>query len=139
MAALVGAGYTVAGKKLLQRYSPLSLTIYAFLIGCLGMIPFISPSLFEEVSKMSLNGWGAVLFLAIFPTVIGYVLWYVVLEIKNASEIRVYLYFTPDLATIISYLMINEEITFLFVVGGGMVILGLYIANTGKFKIKLIG
>ena len=94
VAALVGAGYTVAGKKLLQRYSALSLTIYAFLIGSLGLIPFISPSLFEEVIQMSAVGWGAVLFLAFFPTVTSYTLWYVALEIKRASEISVYLYFT---------------------------------------------
>jgi drug/metabolite transporter (DMT)-like permease len=139
LASIAGAGYTVAGKKLLNRYSPLSLTIYAFLIGCIGLVPFITTSLFEELSNMSIAGWGAVIFLAIFPTVIGYVLWYVVLELKKASEISIYLYFTPVLATIISYFMLNEEITFLFIIGGGLVILGLYIANTNRFKIKLLG
>jgi drug/metabolite transporter (DMT)-like permease len=132
LAAVVGAGYTVAGKKLLQRYSPLSLTMYAFLIGSIGLIPFISPSLFIEVEQMSLVGWGAVLFLAIFPTVIGYVLWYVVLEIKAASEISIYLYFTPILSTIIGYFLLDEKITLFFILGGALVIIGLYIVNTYK-------
>lgn len=137
VAALVGAGYTVAGKKLLQRYSPLSLTIYVFLIGSLGLIPFISPSLFEEVVRMSPVGWGAVLFLAFFPTVVSYTLWYVALEIKKASEISVYLYFTPVLSTIIAYFLLDEKITLLFVLGGALVIFGLYIINLSKRPIKL--
>jgi len=137
LAALVGAGYTVAGKKLLQRYSPLSLTMYAFLIGSIGMIPFITPSLIKEVGQMSLAGWGAVLFLAIFPTVIGYVLWYVVLEIKAASEISIYLYFVPILSTIIGYFLLYEKITLLFILGGALVLLGLYIVNVYRKPIKI--
>jgi len=129
IAAIMGAGYTIAGKKLLKRYSALSLTVYAFLLGSLGLIPFITTSLFEEVATMSIIGWSTILYLGIFPTVIGYVLWYVALEIKTASEISVYLYFIPVLSTIISYFLFDEQITWLFIVGGGLVILGLYIVN----------
>jgi drug/metabolite transporter (DMT)-like permease len=129
IAALVGAGYTIAGKKLLQRYSALSLTVYVFLLGSLGLLPFLSPSLATQVGAMSLRGWGAVLFLAVFPTVIGYILWYVALEIKSASEISVFLYFIPVLSTIISYFMFQESITWLFIFGGALVILGLFIVN----------
>jgi len=129
ISALVGAGYTIAGKKLLERYTALSLTIYAFLFGCLGLLPFLSPSLVTEVASLTWRGWGAVLFLAVFPTVIGYVLWYVVLEVKTASEISASLYFIPVLSTIISYFLFHEKITLLFLLGGVLVILGLIIVN----------
>ena len=132
--ALVGAGYTVAGKKMLSRYSALSLTVYAFLFGSLGLIPFISNSLFEEVAAMSVTGWSVVIFLGIFSTVISYVLWYVALEIKSASKISVYLYFIPVLSTIISYILFQDKITWLFVFGGALVILGLYIANKQRIE-----
>jgi len=132
IAALVGAGYTIAGKKLLQRYSALSLTVYAFLFGSLGLLPFLSSSLVTEVTSLSWIGWGAVLFLAFLPTVIGYVLWYVALEIKSASEISVFLYFIPVLSTIISYFLFQESITWLFILGGILVIGGLIIVNIQK-------
>ena len=134
LAAVLGAGYTVAGKKMLQRYSALSLTVYVCLLGSLGLIPFISSSLFEEVAAMSLTGWSVVIFLGVFPTVIGYVLWYVALEIKSASEISVYLYFVPVLSTIISYILFRDEITWLFVFGGALVILGLHVVNKQSSK-----
>ena len=134
LAAVVGAGYTVAGKKMLRRYSALSLTAYVCLLGSLGLIPFISSSLFEEVVAMSLTGWSVVIFLGVFPTVIGYVLWYVALEIKSASETSVYLYFVPVLSTIISYILFRDEITWLFIFGGAIVILGLHVVNKQSSK-----
>jgi drug/metabolite transporter (DMT)-like permease len=132
--AIVGAGYTVAGKKMLSRYSALSLTVYAFLFGSLGLIPFISNSLFEEVVAMSVTGWSVVIFLGIFSTVISYVLWYVALEIKSASKISVYLYFIPVLSTIISFILFQDKITWLFIFGGALVILGLYIVNKQRIE-----
>jgi len=136
IAAIMGAGYTIAGKKLLQRYSALSLTVYAFLLGSIGLIPFISTSLFEEVTSMSIIGWSTILYLGIFPTVIGYVFWYIALEIKTASEISVFLYFIPVLSTIISYFFFDEQITWFFIFGGILVILGLFIVNQQKNCIK---
>jgi len=136
LAAALGAGYTVAGKKMLQRYSALSLTVYVCLLGSLGLIPFISNSLFEEVAAMSLTGWSVVIFLGVFPTVVGYVLWYVALGIKSASEISVYLYFVPVLSTIISYVLFRDEITWFFVFGGALVILGLHVVNKQSSKVN---
>lgn len=129
VSAFVGAGYTIAGKKLLVRYSALSLTVYAMLFGCLGLLPFLSSSLVTETLALSLRGWGAVLFLALLPTVVGYVLWYVALEVKTASEISVFLYFIPVLSTIISYVLFNEYISVFFALGGMLVIAGLIVVN----------
>jgi drug/metabolite transporter (DMT)-like permease len=132
VSAIVGAGYTIAGKKLLERYSAFSLTVYAFLFGSLGLLPFLSSSLITEATTLSWTGWGAVLFLAFLPTVVGYILWYVALEIKTASEISVFLYFIPVLSTIISYFLFQEPVTWLFILGGVLVIGGLIIVNMKK-------
>jgi drug/metabolite transporter (DMT)-like permease len=129
VAAAMGALYTVAGKKLLSRYSALSLTVYAMLLGSLGLLPFLSKSLLDEVSAMSTRGWIAVIFLGICSTVIGYILWYVALKIKTASEVSVYLYAIPVLSTIISYVLFDDKITLLFIFGGLLVIVGLVIVN----------
>lgn len=134
LGAIMGAFYTIAGKKLLDRYSALSLTVYAMLLGSLGLIPFLSMSLFEEVSAMSVNAWFAVLFLGVCSTVIAYLFWYVALEIKTASEISIYLYAIPVVSTIISYFLLGEEITLFFIFGGILVIAGLIVVNMTKKK-----
>jgi len=131
IAAVMGAFYTIGGKKLLSRYTALSLTVYAMLLGSLGLIPFLSSSLFDQVAAMSFNSWFAVIFLGVFSTVVGYVLWYTALEVKTASEVGVYLYGVPVLSTIISYLWFSDEITLFFILGGVLVIVGLIIVNRG--------
>lgn len=134
LAAIMGAFYTVTGKGLLRRYSALSLTAYAMLLGSLGLIPFLNMSLFEEISAVSLEGWFAVIFLGLFSTVIGYVLWYTALEIKTASEVSVYLYCVPILSTLFSYFLFDDKITLLFIFGGALVILGVIIVNLSNKK-----
>lgn len=129
IAALSGAFYTVAGKKLLSRYNALSLTVYAMLLGSIGLIPLIRVSLFKEAASMSLQVWGAIIFLGIFSTVIGYFLWYNALELRTASEISVYLYAIPVVATIASYFLFGDQITLMFIFGGILVILGLILVN----------
>jgi drug/metabolite transporter (DMT)-like permease len=139
LAAFVGAVYTTFGKKLLTRYNPLSLTAYAFLIGNLGLIPFISRSFFEEITSLSLVTWSSVLFLAIFPTVIAYSLWYTALKVKKASELSVYLYVTPVIATLLGAVFLDEQITIFYILGGAFVLFGLYIVNKQRRrKLKLI-
>ncbi len=136
IAAAVGAFYTIAGKKLLTRYSGLSLTVYAMLLGSIGLLPLtINNSLISQITNLSIKGWFALMFLGIFSTVIGYAIWYIALEKKTASEISIYLYLIPVLSTIISYFLLNEEITLMFILGGILVISGLAIVNM-KTKIE---
>jgi len=136
IAALMGSLYTIAGKKLLTRYSPLSLTIYAMLLGSLVLIPIalITPSFPSEILHMSLRSWFAVLFLGLCSTVIGYVLWYVGLEMTSAARVSGFLYGIPVLSTIISYLLFDDRLTILFFVGGFFVICGLSVINKKEKK-----
>lgn len=131
IAAIMGAFYTIVGKKLLSRYNGLSLTAYAIILGSIGLIPFafLSSNLVEEVSNMSITVWGAVIFLGLFSTVIGYAIWYIALEVKNASELSVYLYAIPVFSTIFSYYLLKDQITYFFIIGGLLVIIGLIIVN----------
>lgn len=137
VATIMAALYTIAGKKLLERYNGLSLTTYVILLGSIGLIPFISKSLFDEVVEMPVETWIAVIFLGLFSTVIGYIIWYVALEMKTASEISIYLYAIPIISTIVSYFWFGYQITEFFIFGGILVILGLIIVNTKKNNKKI--
>lgn len=138
LASIVGAIYTIAGKKFMKRYDPLSLTAYAFLFGNLGLLVFVRPLFFEQVMNLSWQVWVAVLFLACFPTVLAYTFWYSALEVKPASELTVYLYFTPVISTLVSVLFFNEKITPFYLVGGFLVIFGLYIVNKKKKRFNYV-
>jgi len=136
VSALMGAFYTISGKKLLSRYNGLSLTAYAMFFGSICLIPLVSSSLISEVSQMQPITWFAIIFLGIFSTVLGYAIWYMALEIKNASDISIYLYAIPVISTIVSFILFKDEITIFFLFGGAFVILGLYLVNKKNKKIQ---
>ncbi len=129
VAAISAAFYTIAGKKLLSRYTALSLTTYAMLLGSIGLLPFLNSSLISEVTQMSLPTMGSILFLGVCSTVISYMLWYVALQIKDASEISIYLYCIPVITIIIDLLVFRERISYLFLFGAIFIILGLRIIS----------
>ena len=133
IAAIMGAFYTIYGKKLLERYTGFSLTAYAMLLGSIGLIPFLHPiidgNIQNQVSGLSPIGWFAIIFLGVFSTTIGYAIWYIALKIKNASDISPYLYAIPVLSTIVSYFLFDDKITLFFILGGAFVIIGLAIVN----------
>lgn len=130
VAAIMGALYTVAGKKLLTKYNGLSLTTYAMLLNSICLIPLIRNSLFTQIPQLSYTTWMALIFLGFVSTVVGYIIWYVALETKTASEVSVYLYLIPIISTIISYMLFKDPITPLFIIGGILVIIGLVIVNS---------
>ncbi|MEM0492616.1 MAG: DMT family transporter [Candidatus Thermoplasmatota archaeon] len=129
--AILGSLYTIFGKRLLSRYSGLSLTLYAILLGSIVLIPlsiFYAP-LTDEVMNISLISWLAILFLGLISTTLAYVLWYIALEKKTASEISIYLYGVPLLSTFISYILFKEGLTLYFILGAGLIITGLVCIN----------
>lgn len=129
VAAVMGALYIVAGKRMLSRYSPLSLTVYAMLLGSLGLLPAVDGSLVRQVRHLSLNAAGAVLFLGLFSTVVSYLLWYVALQRQSASSLSVYLYVIPVVATLLSWMLFGDAITPMYLLGGVLVIAGVAIVN----------
>lgn len=139
VSAIVAALYTIAGKKFLVRYNGLSLTAYAIILGSFGLIPLLHPSInnsfISEISNLSINGWLAVLFLAIFSTVISYSIWYIALQYKTASELSIFLYANPVIASIVSYILFKDPLTEYFILGGSLVIFGLFLVNK-KIKIN---
>ncbi|EMR73747.1 DMT(drug/metabolite transporter) superfamily permease [Thermoplasmatales archaeon SCGC AB-539-N05] len=129
LAAIMGALYTVAGKRMLKKYSALSLTVYAMLLGSLGLLPFINNSIITEVTNMPILSWIAIIFLGVCSTVIGYTLWYMALEIKDVTNVSIYLYCIPIVTITIDFLMFKEGITLLFILGGVLIIMGVIMTS----------
>lgn len=134
IAALMGALYTTAGKRLLNRYSALSLTFYAMLFGSIGLLPLLNTTLVHQVATMSPITWFAVIFLGLFSTVIAYTLWYVILQASEASQVGVYLYLIPIVSILVDVFVFHEPFTWLFILGGILVMTGVIIVNYTKQK-----
>jgi drug/metabolite transporter (DMT)-like permease len=128
-APLSAALYTVLGKSYLRREEPAVLTGYAQSFGLLFLIPLLSDSTFLEVLTLPLRGWIVVLFLGIGSTALGYTVWYKILKVAEASVVGSYSYLVSLIAVLFGHLILSEPFTVNLVVGGVLVMAGVYLAH----------
>jgi len=130
--AALSALYSVIGKPYLQRYPPLVVVFYALLFGTLFTLPLVLanvPQLASETAALSPVGWFTVSFLGVFSTFAGYGLWYQILKATEASAAGAYLYLTTLVAIVSGILLLQESLAFPLLVGGVMVMFGVYAAQ----------
>ena len=93
---------------------------------------FLVPlSLFEfnQWNSFSLLAFANILFLAIICSAIGYFLYSFALKNLDVTVTTIYLNLTPIIGILSGYLILNESILPLQLLGGFLVILSIYIAN----------
>ena len=105
--------------------SPLQLTVWSSVAGLLMLTPvMVVETLSVGIPQPSFNGWLAMIFLAIFSTVIAYV-WFAdgILTI-GAGKSALYVYLVPIFGIYSGYLLLDEKlgasliVAFLLIVGG---------------------
>ncbi len=128
LCAFCWAIYSIVGKRLLKTYDMFSVTAYASALGTLFYIPFVISDIIPTIQNTSINGWMAVLYLALACTVFGYIGWYYALKKTEASKAAVFLNLIP-LFTITMSFFIGEVITLFFLVGATLIIIGVYITQ----------
>ena len=129
LSAFCWAVYSIVGKRLLDKYDPLTLNAYAFALGVVFYFPFVIKD-FGSVFSISLGGWLIVLYLALFCSIFGYIAWYFVLSHVEASKAAIFLNLIP-LFTILLSLLIGEIVTMFLIAGAVCIIYGIYLAQEG--------
>ncbi len=127
------AGYTVAGKSLLDRYPPLLITAASII----GSMIFWLPAGGAEVIRLGwpqlpLEGWLGVLYLAIAVTVVGYFLWFQGLTQVDASSAAPFLFVQPFLGALLAILLLGERLTWATVAGGALILFSVFIVSRRK-------
>jgi len=129
LSAFCWAVYSIMGKRLLERYNPLTLNTYAFALGTVFYLPFVIND-FGAIFFIPLEGWLIILYLALFCSVFGYVAWYFVLSHVDASKAAIFLNLIP-LFTILLSLLIGEIVTIFLIAGAAFIMYGIYLTQKG--------
>ena len=130
ISTLTWTAFTVGGRGFLSRFPPLAAITPIMIVGCLVTLPFTWLKWeWDILFHLSLSGWMSVLFLGIFCSGLAYLFWYSALEEKDSSIVGMYLYLEPFVTLIGAYLLLNEEIKWITLMGGGMILLGVYLAT----------
>ena len=128
IAPLSWAFYTVISKPLLKRYDAMQLTAYITLIGGAMLFPFW-PRTFQEASVLSINGWIAIIYIGFICVSIGYTVWYWALSKKEAYRTAIFVYFIPVSGLAGAYVFLGEVPHTMAIVGGALILLGIWLVN----------
>lgn len=128
VATLSWAAYPILARRIVMERGPIFVSAYMFFIGLLIMLP-ISDGAFTAMGSLSLTTWGAVLFLALFCTVLGYIFYNRSLQILGATTTMAYVYLIPVVAVFFGWLILGEAIHLELILGAAMVILGVVAIN----------
>lgn len=130
-ASIMWVIYSIAFLKMEGRYHPLMITRKIFFYGVLTLAPYM----FYEGWDITWTAFanpvvvGNLLFLGIVASLICYWSWNMVLEKLGAIKATNYLYLNPIVALITSWIVLNERITALALLGTALILTGMYMAQ----------
>ena len=137
--AIFSALYAVLGKSYLRRYPPFTFVAWTLLIGTVLLVPLLiatGNSVLADLQTMGPAGWLPVLYLGIFPTFIGYGIWFRALERIPAASAGAYIYASTLVAVIGGIVILGESLTLGAIAGGAMVIAGVVLAQQFRNRTK---
>jgi drug/metabolite transporter (DMT)-like permease len=86
----------------------------------------------SEISQLTLNGWSGVLFLGVACSGLAYIFWYDGLQAIPTSQVGAFLYLEPLVAVVVAAIVLNEPVLLASLVGGGTILLGVWLVNRVK-------
>ncbi|MBS3920960.1 MAG: DMT family transporter [Deltaproteobacteria bacterium] len=128
--ALAWTSFTIGGKGFISRFPPLATVTTIMVAGCLLVLPLsLLKGEWNNLIHFSLTAWTGILFLGVFCSGLGYLFWYSALERRDSGVVGMYLYLEPFATLIGAYLLLSEEIGWITMMGGGMILCGVFLAT----------
>jgi drug/metabolite transporter (DMT)-like permease len=122
---LMWAGYTIVGKKLMEKYDPFLVVSYVSILGGLLLVPFsLAENSFRLITAVSLQGWLFILFLAFTCSLLGYYIWFYVMKRVKAAVASSFLFGEPLVTALFAVTFVGDRITVPIVAGGLLVFVG---------------
>ncbi|MBT9945910.1 DMT family transporter [Staphylococcus aureus] len=120
--------YFTFQKKYTEKYGFIAFTLYTIMASSPFMLIFI-PEIINDIHGATFTSIVSVLYLAIFPTIIPYVLLAYIVKSVGVSDATMSLYLTPIVSLLLSYLLLDELPTTLAIIGGIITLLGVSLSN----------
>ncbi len=90
---------------------------------------YFSPQLWEEIKVANQQATFAAVYMGVFPAAFAYVGWSYVLNYWSAYKASMYLYSLPLLSTLLGFILLHEESSFLSLSGGIISLMGALLAT----------
>ena len=132
LAAIALSAYNLLVRKLLKDYSALQVSTFSIFAGTLMLTIFLPASVREIRNAMPLHLL-YILILGIFSSAIAYLAWSKAFsKARHASTVSNYMFITPFLTTLLGFIIAKEVPDRSTIIGGTIILLGLFIFNFGE-------
>jgi drug/metabolite transporter (DMT)-like permease len=133
LAGLAYGAYTLLGRGVLARHSPLLVTARSIVWGAVVMVPLAGAEWLGGARPVLSRGAvvGA-LYLAVVITAFGYLLWNWVLARVSAPQVAIFVTVQPIGGAVLGVLLLHEPLTVFTVGGAVLIVLGLWLTVTGR-------
>jgi drug/metabolite transporter (DMT)-like permease len=127
---VVFAAFTVLSKRVAAQFGTITLNTFAFLCGALILLPFTVWDLSRiDVARVSYAAWMSVAYMALFPSIAGYLIYSYALRYLPASRVSSVSYLQPVLATLLAVFFLREQPGAAFAGGAALVLGGVYVTE----------
>lgn len=132
IATISGAIGMLTGRTIFQKYDPLVLMFWAFVISSISFLP---PAIAENIqnpailTSLDIRGIVGIIFGSVFSSAVAYGLYAYGLSKMTASEASLFTYIDPVAGAILAYFMLHEPITIPFLTGTLFIFAGIFIAE----------
>ncbi|MDQ7832657.1 MAG: DMT family transporter [Desulfovibrionaceae bacterium] len=124
------SAYTLAGRSVMARVSPLSAVTWSCLVGgALLFPPALGGGLVADMARASLADWLHLAFLGVMATGYGFFWYYEGIQTLGASRAGIYINLVPVVAVLLGVAALGEPLGWPLAAGGAMVLSGVRLAQ----------
>lgn len=131
--ALCGAAYAVLAQRAFVRYTALTVTTYAMVLGTLLLLPAaLVEGLVGVLPQLDWQTAALLVFLGVLGGALGFFLWTFALTRLTPTQVAVFINLNPLVAMVLAAALLAERLTIVFAAGFGAVVLGVLLVNWPK-------
>ncbi|MDQ6704441.1 MAG: DMT family transporter [Acidobacteriota bacterium] len=133
LAALTFALFTVFGKRFSLEHDAITVNTFAYVGGALTLAPMTVWQA-QRISLMAISpaAWASLAYMALFPSVICYLIYYYALRRISASRVSAFSYLQPLLATVMAVGVLGERVTWPVIAGGSIIFAGVFLTEKSR-------
>ena len=124
--------FTVFGKEVTKLHSAVKVNTYAYVGGAAALAPVTLWEISRHpLAHVSTAAWLAALYMALFSSVIAYLIYYYALTHVAASRVSAFSYLQPVFATAMGAALLREPVGAPVIAGGVVILSGVYLVERG--------
>ncbi len=132
LAQVCWALYSIGGRKIMERFSPLTVNWTTLLFSLLPQVPLLwvdQKAMVAGMDSVAPSAWLAVAFLVIFPTALGQQAWLYGVQRVGPSRAGIFINLIPVSALLLAVLILGDTLDATKIAGMALILAGVWLVN----------